>query len=498
MKRLYSIKVAAGIITIVMGTLMGCDDALEENPEGFISPENFYQTEADALTAVTGLYARWSSGDLFGRDLEMITMHGDPAVTPNRVITIPQSRYDYTPTFGDFADIWESLYRIIGDANKAIGRLEESQLDQEAKDQFIGEALFHRALAYYYLSALYGGAPLWTVELTDNADEIANLPRATAPAIRAQVITDLTRAADLLPDNYSGNFDKVRATRWAAKSLLAKTYLYEEDWENAAREADDVITESGHSLLPDYGDVFTEENEYSNEIIFTVDFQQEVVTTSRGFRYAPRSRDEDPANRENWMNGFGHYVMRQSFIDTYDPADSRLDAIIQDTNNAGEALRFIYLKKMQRTANPLDKQGVNMILFRFADMLLVHAEAANEDDDLAGALTSINRVRQRAGLPDLSGLDKDQLRQAIYQERSWELVGENHTKMDLARWGLLISEIKALPAKAEAAGEPNGPQAMAQIQADNISDKHLLLPVPQAEFEKNPNLGQQNPGWEGG
>ncbi|MEP1792001.1 hypothetical protein, partial [Reichenbachiella sp.] len=142
MNNLYNNKLIRLVVLMIVMTAVSCDDLLEENPKDFISPENFYQTEADALTAVAGMYARWSSGDLFGRDLEMITMHGDPAVSPNRVITLAQSRYDYTSTFGDFADIWESLYRIIGDANKAVGRLEVSELAQEDKDQFIGEALF--------------------------------------------------------------------------------------------------------------------------------------------------------------------------------------------------------------------------------------------------------------------------------------------------------------------------------------------------------------------
>ncbi|MEP1777883.1 RagB/SusD family nutrient uptake outer membrane protein [Reichenbachiella sp.] len=498
MNNLYNNKLIRLVVLMIVMTAVSCDDLLEENPKDFISPENFYQTEADALTAVAGMYARWSSGDLFGRDLEMITMHGDPAVSPNRVITLAQSRYDYTSTFGDFADIWESLYRIIGDANKAVGRLEVSELAQEDKDQFIGEALFNRSLAYYYLSSLFGDVPLWTEELTNNADEIASLSRTAVSEVRAQIIADLIRAAGLLPESYDDNFDKVRATRWAAKALLAKTYLYQQEWSNAAQQAADIIADSNHDLLSNYANVFTEANEYSNEIIFTVDFQQELVTTSKGQRYAPRKKDEKKANREDWMTGFGHYVVRQSFIDTYDPADDRLNAVIQDTNNNGDNLNFTYLRKMQRTANSTDKQGLNMVLFRFADILLVHAEAANEDNDQAGALTSINRVRQRAGLADLSGLDQVQLRLAIRQERAWELIGENQTKLDLMRWGTLVAEIKALPAKVAAAGEKKGLVDMAQIQADNIADKHLLLPVPQAEFEKNPSLGQQNPDWDGG
>ena len=474
---------------------LGCEDYLDENPTNFISPEQFYNTAQDAQVAVFGLYAHLSNGDMYSRDLEMIGMHGDPAVSPNRVINLPQARYDYSPSFGDFSDIWNELYALIGDANKAIGRLNASSLSQEDKDQFISEALFMRAYAYYTLQQFWGDVPLWTDEITDNAEEIASLSRTPVAQVRDQIVKDLLEAEDKLPSFYEGDFDKQRATRWAAKSLLAKTYLYQENWAAAETVAMDVINNSPHELLPEYEDVFRPDNEINDEIIFTVDFDEDIKFSTRGLRYGIRPVDEEPATREPWMSGFGHYVVRQSFIDSYDPNDGRLEGIIFDENLAGEKLNFIYMAKFQRTEELDDALGVNFILLRFADLLLVHAEAATENNNIAAAENSLNRVRNRAGLDAITGLSQSEMREAVRQERIWELVGENHGKVDRMRWGTLVEDIRELPALSMAAGEKVGLVNMAEIQAQNIEPKHLLLPIPEAEFQKNPNLGAQNPGW---
>tara|TARA_B110000238_G_scaffold74769_1_gene82323 strand:+ start:5281 stop:6759 length:1479 start_codon:yes stop_codon:yes gene_type:complete len=491
MKKYISIT----IVFITLAFMTGCDDVLEENPTGFISPEQFYNTEKDALIAVTGQYARLTDDDLYGRDLEMMTIVGDPSVTPNRVISNPTARYDYTSTFGDISDIWRNFYILIGDANKAIGRLEASDLSQDVKDQFIGEALFLRAYSYYTLQQLFGDVPLWVGEITDNAAEIAALPRTPVAEVRAQIIADLLIAENSLPPSYDRGYDKQRATKWAAKSLLAKTYLYQEDWAKAEAAAADVINNSDHALLNEYKDVFTEENEFSEEIIFTLDFQIEIKITSRGRRYGIRTRDELRENRESWMSGFGFNTVRQSFVNTYDPADERLEGLVFDKNLAGDQLNMIYMQKHQRTNDIQDKDGINFIIFRLADILLVHAEAANQNNNMTGAEISLNKVRFRANVPDITGLSKDGLRDAIRQERLWELVGENHGKLDRMRWRTLVVDVQAVYLSAIAAGEPAGPVEMARIMGVNIADKHLLLPIPDAEFQKNPTLGEQNTGW---
>ena len=476
-------------------SLVSCDSLLEESPTSFISPEKFYNTEADAFTAIAGIYGTLSGYNLFSRDLEMMTAHGDPAVSSNRRLEYAASRYAETANFGDIANIWKHFYIMIGDANKAAAKIKKGNLEQDKKDQYYGEALFLRAIAYYYLTALFGDVPLWVDELTNNSDEIASLSRTDVTKVREQIIKDLTEAYNLLPDSYDGDFDKVRATKWAAKSLMAKTYLYMKKWTDAADAAKDVMDNSNHILLDDYSDIFTMYNEYNDEIIFTLDYKEELNGTGRGLRWGVRSGNESAANREDWMTGYAHYVLRQSFINTYDTSDDRLRAIIFDKNLKGNQLNFVYLGKNQRTEDRLHKEGINFILLRLADIILVHAEATNEAGDQQAALKSLNMVRHRAKIADRTSSDQNELREMIRLERRQELIGENQSKIDLMRWGTLVEEVKALPEKSAAAGEHSNLQTVAALQAEGISSKNLLFPIPEAEFSKNPSLGSQNPGW---
>lgn len=470
-------KYLLGLLLIT--SLCSCQDLLVEEPKSVMAPDQFFNSAEEAEAAVNGVYSNmynWMSA--WGRDWGYVSTWGTDIATPSRYISAPIRDYTLSKASpGPAGSYWRELYRGIMDANMVIHRVEASGIDDETKARIVGEGKFLRAFYYYQLTLLFGDVPLWLEEL--DIEEVSTLSRTPVEEVRAQIVADLEDAEGALPGSYSRD-GVARATKWAAKALLVKVYLWQENWGEARATAAEIIQDSPHRLLDNYADIFDPDNESNSEIIFKLEYLQDVRSTPAPMRFEPRSIDEPevPGYR---FDGYGLVTSAPEFIETFDPEDKRLPLYnLQELE--GVRLNSIYMPKWIQWDAPRGNTGQDFFVFRYADVLLMHAEAENElNGPTTEAFNSINRVRARAGLNPLSGLSANELGQAIMDERKWELAAEGHRRWDLVRWGKLVEAVRSM--------EMSNPEA-----AQNIREHHRLLPIPPDEIAQNPNL-TQNPGY---
>ncbi len=471
------------LLTFLSGLLVtvGCQSNLEEVPLSFLSESNSFNNAADATTAINAVYDRAKAiyqmpmiilGDLSGEDL-WVRSDGDPVA--NEI-----DQFKYTASTNYFDSFYTSSYVTIDRANRVIENVPKIQMDTKLRDQIVGEAKFLRALHYFNLVQAFGDVPLVVKTTTDVVN--VKIPRDPTDKVYQQIIQDLQDAEKVLPVSYTAAGEIGRATVGAAKSILAKVYLTRKDWTNAAAKAKEVIDAKTYSLVPDYKDVFTPEKENGPEHIFSIQFSciQPKYGSSMASNFAIYF--SYPIN----LTG-GSFQVTDSYANSFVAGDYRkqVAVITQKTLADGTVVQ-------SRTGPHLDKYWDynacgsssarnNFLVIRYADVLLMYAEALNElNGPSAEAYNAINLVRARArkgastGPQDLAGLTQAQFRDAVLQERSWELAGEGHRRWDLLRTGKLL--------------------AAAQKQGYAVTDKYLLFPIPTFERDANPAL-TQNPGF---
>lgn len=486
------------IVLSVCFILTSCEEFLKEDPRDLLSPNNFFNSDAEANAAVNGLYHDYLDNNLYrGRGLDDFYVNGADVIGPNRVFGGVEKIQSYTITEADYGSTrgaWQALYRVVQDANLIIDNITENEnLSEGGKNQAMGETLFLRSLAYYHLTNLWGDVPYYRENLP--LSEVQILGRTDVDQIRADVIQDLQQAESLLPDSYSDN-NLGRATKWAAATLLVKIQLIEQNWQAARDKAVEIINNSPRRLLDNYADVFDRTNPYNEEIIFQIDFVKDLLATTRTDSYTPRIRDE-PANSEDraalsaaldarneGFTGYGLAIPLPDLVNKFPTDDLRRPVNIV-TEYLGFELKFPYMPKnwnLDQINSPRGNHGENYIVFRLADVYLMAAEAENELNGPANAYQYINRVRERAYEPDkpLTGLSQQGFREAIYDERKWELAGEGHRRLDLIRWGILLDVVKSTEYRIY---DP----------ASNIKPYHVLLPIPVEELELNPALLESDP-----
>lgn len=463
--------------------LAGCDGLLEEDPRGVLAPDQFFNQAAEADQAVLGIYQNLFSNANFGRDFGVLGDWGTDLFHPaSRIVSAFRWLLTYNldgNTVQDLVDNWREYYRAVGDANLAISRISAMEnISAERKAQLVGEAKFLRALYYYYLTNMWGDVPMWLEELS--VEEVRDLPRTPVGEVRAQILKDLQEAGQVLPSSYEAD-ELGRATQWAAKTLMAKTYLQMHDWQNARDVAREIIDNSPHRLLETHCAVFDHQNEFNDEIIFTVNYVENLLQTTRSNRFTPRRQDERNVKSAE-LGGFGFYSLYPGYAELFSEDDLRRPCSVA-TEIDGTSLNWIYMPKWWDISNPRPNRGYNFIVFRLADVYLMLAEAENELNGPAAAYAYINPIRERAGLPPLAGLTQEQFREALQTERALELGGEGHRRWDLIRWGELVEAVQSVD------DFPLNPHAAA-----NIQPHHVLFPIPAEEIAKNPNL-TQNPGY---
>jgi hypothetical protein len=486
------------ILTFLFSTslLVSCTD-LEVTPTSFITKENFFKTQDDAVASVTAVYASLNiepgEQSLFGRNLYFLTDMASDYAAAGVSATNPQVRALSSLTHDATSDrvqlAWRQIYNGINRANVAIDNIPNVQGTDVVKTRLINEAKFIRGLLYFQAVRLWGGVPIVLHEPTSINVESLKTNRATVDAVYAQIILDL-KDAEALPSTYTGK-DVGRATSGAAKAILAKVYLTRKDWPNAILKAKEVINGGyGYALFENFADVFNKTKKNGKEHIFSVQFEpNQAGNGSSGSTFQATSftgfTATEPADIISDV---------ALFYDIYATGDTRRDVSYTKqllNPSTGTLYTFpkpIFSKYLDVTnlAAP-GNVAINFPIIRYADVLLSLAEAINETDGATTeALELVNQVRRRAFAKpistadlsvDLVGLTTIQLREAIREERKKEFVQEGQRWYDLVRWGTLVTEVKKVTAK------------------NTVSERNNLYPIPQSERNINPDGLPQNPGY---
>ncbi|SDL11600.1 RagB/SusD family nutrient uptake outer membrane protein [Siphonobacter aquaeclarae] len=454
---------------------------LDETPKSFVSEEQFFQTQADAVAAVNAIYYCLNySGQtpynvLFSTGMDMMSDDVQPGPGATNADVRSQAILSHSSTGLRIYQIWQQHYTAINRANIAVDRIPSVAFDETLKKRLILEAKFLRGLFYFNLVRLYGDVPLVLHQTKSLNPEDIYVARTSTDEVYKQIVSDLTEAEGL-PTSYSAT-DVGRATAGAAKSLLAKVYLTRSDWDNAAKKAEEVINGPyGYDLFANYADVFNVATKNGKEHIFSAQFKGNTNShgNSQALREAPTGITGVNGNYAE-QPGNGVYQL-------FSGKDKRRDvtfitSITSPTTGKTTVIDPHFHKYWDNSVpGNLTESSANVPILRFSDVLLMHAEALNEKSGpTTDAYKSYNRVRVRAGLDALSGLSKEQFRDSVYLDRRKELVFEYSRWFDLIRTKRMVS-------------------ALQKIGKTNASEKHYLYPIPQYEIDNNPKM-KQNPGW---
>jgi hypothetical protein len=438
-------------------------------PVSTVTADKIFSTDANATSAISAIYSDMTStgGNVIyanGASTVFTGLCSDELIsTSNYSEDVPFQTNtllrDNRITYNGF---WIPAYKEIYMANAAIEGLQNSTTVSAAvARQLTGEAKFLRAFCHFYLVNLFGDVPLIT---QTSWEKINTLPRSSVEQVYQQIVADLKDAQNLLVPDYSlFNGERIRATKWAATSLLARVYLYRGDWANAEAQATLVINNSSlYSLPADLNDVFLKNSPEAIWQLQTID--NSPWTTQEGNLLVPPDAYTLP-----------NYSLSDSMLGAFDPNDQRRFNWIDSSDYSGTLYYYPYkYKEYQGSPGSLTEY---YMLLRLGEQYLIRAEArAHLNTNLLGAINDINATRTRAGLPGFSPtLTQTQVFSAVIQERRIELFAEcGHRWFDLKR-----------------TGQAN---AILSISKPSWQSYAQLWPIPAAELAVDPNL-TQNPGY---
>ncbi len=349
-------------------------------------------------------------------------------------------------------NFWNKAYTNIYHANLIIEKLDKSPWKPESvRNQLVGEAKLVRALYYFYLVNFFGDVPLIT-----GTDYKVNsrLPRASSQQIYEAIIDDLESAKSLMPEKYPLT-NRTRPNSYTAAALLAKVFLFVNQWERAEAEATYVISNNNYSLLGTLNEVFLIN---SKEIIWQLG--SESSNTAEGGSFIPSSPTARPA-----------YAIMSQLLRAFSPGDKRLSSWLRKTTAGTIEYFYPYKYKLRQTATPVAEYQV---LLRLSDILLVRSEARIKQGKLTGtegADEDINRIRERAGLARTTFSSEVQALDSLYIERQRELFCESGNRwFDLKRWGIANQVL--------------------QGQKPFWKPEAALYPIPDGEINRNSALVQ--------
>jgi len=475
---------------------LSCDDFLDKPLQGKLTQENFPTSASDALLATNGVYnIMLNSSFHFGLFPILDIMSDDARKGSNpddQGSTIgPFDRFAHIATESDLSRWWNTLYEGVRRANVVIEKVPDIEMDEALSNRYIGEASFLRALFYFDLVRAWGDVPIMI-----STTPILGVERSSADEVYNLIEQDLLVAISGLPEksDYAAA-DLGRATKGAAKSLLAKVYIFQNDFVNAEKYALEVINSGQYDLMPDFADANSKAGEFKAESVFEIG--SIGIEGTGGDQYGNVQGVRGTPNR-----GWGFNRPSLDLMDTFEADDPRKDKTIiflgevldgitiqgdgptlDETKDANGNLIEIecYNQKVWTPGNNVPSQfDHNRRIIRYADVLLMAAEALNENGKSSEALTQLNKVRARARqgnnaiLADITETAKNPLRDIILHERRVELALEGHRFWDLVRTGKAASVL--------------GPLGFVQ-------GKHEMLPIPQAEMDLTQNVWEQNPGW---
>ncbi|MBD3631114.1 RagB/SusD family nutrient uptake outer membrane protein [Cyclobacterium sp.] len=477
MKTIY-IKILT--IALLLVSIQGCEDPLQEEVYSVLGPTNFFLSAEDAESMLNSAYAsdqRRSSRDyllLSELTTDILIERGGGLRRDAQLI----EDFTWNPTHSFLDGQWGRDYTAIYRSNLIIDRVPEIDMNEDRKQEIIAEARFIRASNYFYLFDIFGPVPL----ITSSELEIEARPtRAGREEIIAFIENELQAVSEILPveaRNYG------RANKGIALSLLTKFYLNNKKWQQAAETAQMVIDLNKYSLFTagSRDALFDIENEENEEFIYirpnlpipglSTTYLAHAAPPSYQFKYPPRG------------NYAAQYQLLDGFVNSFHPEDQRKAVIIQEYMDVNGNLIELGPDNSRSFKFGEDPSGVGVHMgndfpiIRYADILLSRAEALNEiSGPTDEAISLINEVREVAGVPALLLSDfntKEELRDHILDERAWEFFTEELRRQDLIRHGKFIE--------------------LANERGKNAFDYHVLFPIPQNEIDRNPNL-EQNPGY---
>lgn len=481
-----------GIAAMTSVLMFSCnEDFIEILPESTVTVERVYKTDKDFEDAVIGIYNGLQ--DPYSRFWQFSDLRGDDTQQDAERQTDRVRVDDFVMDVNDdlLSDTWSDYYALIFRINTMLAHIDgANEAVVPNKDLYAGEAKFVRALAYFDLVRIFGDVPMITTPIT--IEESYKTPRENVDVVYDQVIIkDLLEAENSLPE-VRGAKAVGRATKGAAKALLGKVYLTRHDFANAEAKLQEVTT-MGYALLPDFNDLFDySKDEHHSEYIFDIEYIDGGFGLGSTFTSTFLVETQDVGselvsqlrriyNIQSPQSG-GAGTPSPALMAAFDPQDRRKD-ITAATGVYDENGNFVpidgdisAITKKYMTAMTINNDSkANWKVIRYADVLLMYAEALNENGKTPLALDYLNMVRERAGVDRYDGLTQEEAREKIYMERRFELYLEGHRWFDLVRTGRAFDTM-----------EPYG-----------MKSYMTVFPVPQSQIEvvNNPSIFFQNPGY---
>ncbi len=519
MKKIFNKKIitATACVALLSLSFDGCKNYLDVNPQGQITQAQIATDPVAAQNLVTGIYNVFYIGG-FDPDIDSFQFvimtdiasdDGDKGSSPNDYGDALQiDNLQTSATNGVVNNVWNGYYQGIARTNQALGQLQTATFDAATKNKLLAEARFLRAYFYFNLVRLFGGVPkLDHVPTVAEANSPQLQTRATAADIYAFIISDLDFAVASLPEK--GATDVGRATKSAAQSLEAKVYLYMKNYQKAYDLSQAVISGGKYSLVKDYSLIWREKpfatgdgGNNNAESIFEI---QAGINKdcSAGINLYTVSQGPRAGGKYGWSDlGFGFNNPSQSLVNEYEAGDVRQKGTIifinptTATNSTGTVLfdgfripsqdsvqnsRYSYKAYHSRTVETncggnTDRLPKQVRILRYADVLLINAEAALQLGNTGVATTDLHLVRARAGLADVTPTLP-----AIWHERRMELAMEHDRFFDLVR------QDAVQPGRAAAAFAADGNKTWSATRA--------LFPIPQAQIDLSGGKLTQNPGY---
>ena len=512
---------AAFVLSMAL-SLASCQDWLTAPSPGVTKLNDFFTTGSTAIQSVNAAYVplmwefnstyfpEWFIGDVVSDD----ALKGGQSIGDMSIV-YDMENFKTATNNGYLLDFYRAQYQGIGRCNLALEQIQgmktDAVLTASVKNRVIGEAKYLRAMYYFRLVRIFGGVP--KVDFVISSSNQWKQPRATADSIYSFIISDLKSANTLLWKKSKYNTsDLGRATKGAAQAMLLKTYLYTNQFAQAKSWGDSIINSGEYSLVPNYADNFTLAGENGKESVFEIQYMADPTSDygdgdgfTRGTFTVILTR-----SRASKAGGWGFNKPTQNLYNEFESNDPRRDATIinpadADIENPAQEIYLgdRYLNKKYALMNPdgsyiglshPTRGPINNKVIRYADVLLMYAEACCETNNLVAAKTALETVRSRARgtaaiLPTFPygtyADNQTDLRKAIRHERRVELAMEGHRWFDLCRWGIAKETMDAYKATETTSAQNE--------MSEFVKGKHELFPIPAAEIDLNPMA--QNPGY---
>ncbi|MBC9796781.1 RagB/SusD family nutrient uptake outer membrane protein [Sinomicrobium weinanense] len=496
MKRRTYINVLT-VFVAVLG-LTGCSDFLDESDPSNFTEDEYFTEPHHARSSVNAIYASMRdpmNSGFGGATWSMLEFATGLAATDlgQAVDSYFVKDLNNTSDNGYSLTYWTSYYEGIANANLSIQKIPGITMDEKEKKRLLGEAYFLRAWYYFNLVRIFGHIPLITEPVSSVQSEDLRPSQATPEEVYNQIVEDLktVESAGLPWSDTSG-----KVSLGAVKSLLAKVYLTmaghplqkgSEYYALAAEKAEEVIASGEFKLFENYDALHDPAYKNIGENIFMIQYQTQILPSDWQIFIIPYNKNISAYSAET-----GGIYATQDFVNSYEPNDLRAEEnqffftkfTHQDDRSQEVDLGayFIYKHLDLEAQLSTGNSDLNWSLIRYADVLLVYAEASNEvNGPTTAAYEAVNAVRSRAGLPDLENLSKDQLREAVWKERWYELCFENTTWFDMVRLQKAFNVTTKQFDDFVGHSFSYGP---------TLGERELLFPIPTSEILNNPNLVQ--------